>query len=291
MTASLIATTCRERYEVAPAGASVLVGAVDVQDNRLEAEVSAWGLQEVARADAEVSGVRGWDEAGYHGLSHGGRWYVLRRWAIEYRKIPGDPGTAAPWDELRAMMEAPRPHESGCELRPVIVAVDTGGHFTSESVEFCRTAGHYYQPVKGLAVQRFGDILARRSVTADTLRDYGPAGLLLVGTGAAKSTIFAWLRQSCHGASPRPMTWPDDESRYGPEHFEGLCSETLERVIDKRTGRTRTQWKKIRRENEPLDLAVYSLAVVRHMGVPFMLGEAEIIKEATANVQRLPTAA
>ena len=75
--------TCREAYAGVPGGAAVLVGAVDVQDNRLEAEVSAWGLVEVARAEAEVSGIRGWESAGYHGLSHGGRWYRLRRWAIE----------------------------------------------------------------------------------------------------------------------------------------------------------------------------------------------------------------
>ena len=92
-----IDTTCREAYQIVPAGACVLVGAVDVQDNRLEAEISAWGLEEVERAEAEVTGIRGWEQPGYHGLSHGGKWYRLRRWAIEYKRILGDPGTAAPW--------------------------------------------------------------------------------------------------------------------------------------------------------------------------------------------------
>ncbi|MCY4453723.1 MAG: phage terminase large subunit family protein [Immundisolibacterales bacterium] len=87
------------------------------------------------------------------------------------------------------------------------------------------------------------------------------------------------------------MTWPDDESAYGPEHFEGICSETLERVVDKRTGRTRLQWKKIGRANEPLDLLVYSLACVSHLGVPFLLGEAELIQQARSAHERLPHAA
>ena len=43
VTPEQIAVTCREEYVGVPGGACVLVGAVDVQDNRLEAEVSAWG--------------------------------------------------------------------------------------------------------------------------------------------------------------------------------------------------------------------------------------------------------
>ena len=85
--------------------------------------MSAWGVVEVDRSESETTGVRGWEQAGYHGLSYGGRWYRLRRWAIEYRKIPGDPGTPEPWDQLAQMMESPREHASGCLLRPVIVGI------------------------------------------------------------------------------------------------------------------------------------------------------------------------
>ena len=280
VTPEQIATTCREDYAVIPAEACVLIGAVDVQDNRLEAEVSAWGLAEVERHEAEVSGIRGWDEPGYHGLSHGGRWYRLRRWALEYRKIPGDPGTAAPWDELVAMMETARPHASGCALRPVMVGIDSGGHYTEQVADFVKANGAGYQALKGLPPTRFGGVLMRRSITQDALHDYGSNGLGLVCTNAGKATVFSLLRQSCQGVEPRPMTWPADEAFYGPEQFEGICSETLERVIDKRTGRTRLQWRKIGRANEPLDLLVYSLAAVSYLGIAFMLGEAQLIEEA-----------
>ena len=57
------------------------------------------------------------------------------------------------------------------------------------------------------------------------------------------------------------MSWPADETYYGPEQYEGICSETLERVVDKRSGRTRLQWKKIGRANEALDVLVYSARV------------------------------
>ena len=74
---------------------------------------------------------------------------------------------------------------------------------------------------------------------------------------------------------------PADESRYGPVEFEGICSESLQRVVDKRTGRTALQWKKTSRLNEPLDLLVYSLALVSHLGIPFMLTERQLIEDAS----------
>ena len=46
---------------------------MDVQDNRLEAEVSAWGLVEVERDDA--SQLKGWGSHEFRGLQHEGRWY------------------------------------------------------------------------------------------------------------------------------------------------------------------------------------------------------------------------
>ena len=52
-------------------------------------------------------------------------------------------------------------------------------------------------------------------------------------------------------------------------------------MVDKRTGRTRLQWRKIGRANEALDLLVYSLACVSYLGIPFLLGEAELIEGAS----------
>ena len=105
VTPEALRTSCREDYDVSivPAGASVLIGAVDTQDNRLEAEVSAWGLVEVARDDA--SQLKGWGSHEFRGLQHGGRWYRLRRWALEYRRFHGDPGTPEIWEQLAKFME------------------------------------------------------------------------------------------------------------------------------------------------------------------------------------------
>ena len=185
------------------------------------------------------------------------------------------------WEDLAEWMERPRRHALGVEVRPVIVGVDTGGHYAAQVADFVVTRSAGYQCLKGLPPTRFGGVLARRSVTSDSLHDYGPSGLMLVCTNSAKATVFSLLRQSCTGSEPRPMTWPADESLYGPVEFEGICSETLQRKIDKRTGRTSLQWKKTTKLNEPLDLLVYSLALVSSLGIPFMLAEREIIEEAS----------
>ena len=238
------------------------------------------GVVEVDKDDAEASAVKGWESHEYRGLRHGGRWYRLRRWAIEYRRLAGDPGDAGVWEDLAEFMETLREHVRGVRLRPVIIGIDTGGHYTQQVADFVRTRGAGYQCLKGLPPTRFGGVLARRSITTDSLHDYGSAGLMLICTNAGKASVFSLLRQSCAGAEPRPMSWPADESRYGPVEFESICSETLTRVVEKRTGRTTLQWKKTTRLNEALDLLVYSLALVSHLGIAFMLAEGELIEES-----------
>ena len=150
-----IRSSCRETYDpaIVPAGASVLIGAVDVQDNRLEGEISAWGLVEVERDDA--SQLKGWGSHEFRGLMHEGRWFRLRRWAMEYRRFHGDPGTPELWEQLAEFMETPRPHESGPLLRPVKIGIDVGGHYGPQVAEFCQARGLGYQPLKGLAAATF----------------------------------------------------------------------------------------------------------------------------------------
>ena len=262
-----------------PEGAAVLIGAVDTQDNRLEVEISAWGLHEVGTESESLSTAAA-QVSEYRGLRHAGKWWKLRRWAMSYHRLRGDPGQPEVWDELAEIADRPIPHALGPRLRPVIVGIDIGGHYTANVAEFCRTRGDGFQSLKGLGPNRFGSSLARRSVTADSLQEYGPSGLMLICANSGKNQVFSMLRQSCAGADPQPLVWPHDPNAYGPEEFEGICSETLSRVIDKRTGRTRLQWKKTRRENEALDLLVYSLALATFLGPGFMLREAAAIRES-----------
>ena len=105
---------------------------------------------------------------------------------------------------------------------------------------------------------------------------------MLVCSNTGKASSFSLMRQSIAGVEPRPMVWPMDESRYGALEFEAIVSETLVRTLEKRTGRTTLMWRKIARNNEALDVLVYSLAIVSHLGVGILLAEAEAIRKAAA---------
>ena len=179
------------------------------------------------------------------------------------------------WEQLAEFMEQPRPHATGPLLRPVSVGIDIGGQYGPQVADFVKDRGAGYQCIKGLPPQRYGAVLARRSVTADSLENYGGIGLDVGCGNAGKASAFSLMRQAIAGAEPRPMVWPMDESRYGLQEFEGIVSETLIRTLDKRTGATRLMWRKIAPLNEPLDLLVYSLAQVSHLGVRFLLHEAD----------------
>ena len=276
-----IASSCREDYDpnIVPAEASIVVAAADTQDNRVEVELSAWGVVEVGTAE-DASNVKGWGSHEFRGLAYGGKWYRLRRWALDLKRFPGDPGSPELWNEVAKFVETPIRHASGPMLRPVTVGIDSGGHYADAVAEFAKAGGPAYQSIKGLGRHRFDGFLARRSVTSDVLDRYGPNGLLLVGGNECKASVFSLLRQSIAGAEPKPMVWPNDESRYGVEEFTQIVSETLVRVMDKRTGSTTLVWKKIGRENEALDLLCYSLGIVHHLGIPFLLSEAEAIRKA-----------
>ena len=279
VTPDAIRTHCRQDYDagVIPAEASLVTVAVDVQDNRLEAEVSAWGAVEVAEEAATE--LKGWSAPEFRGLSWRGKWYRLKRWALSYHRIYGDPGTTGPWRELQRLCETRIPHALGPEVLPAAVGIDTGGHHAADVANFVIEAGPGYQCVRGLPPQRHDGTMARVSGTEDSLATYGPAGLLIVNGNAAKASVFSMLRAQIAGAEPQ-LLWPVDETHYGVLEYEGICSEVLTRTINRRTGQTNTLWRKVRRENEALDLVVYSLALVAHLGVGHLLAEALNIRRA-----------
>ena len=121
VTPESIAASCRADYPVdqVPEGAAVLIGAVDVQDNRLEVEISAWGLSEV-ETETESQSMGAAQVSEYRGLRHAGKWWKLRRWAMSYHRLRGDPGQPEVWDELAEIADRPIPHALGPRLRPVI---------------------------------------------------------------------------------------------------------------------------------------------------------------------------
>ena len=259
-----------------PDWVTVLIVSVDVQDNRLEYEISGWGLKQVqVKADATEVRVGRWQ---YNALEIDRKYYQLRRCGVKYDTIPGDPGSGEAWKVL----EGVRDHTEtvrGVKLRPVLIVIDSGGHYTDAVKTYTRvsTADMRAGRSKGLAVilpvkgaNRTGEPLVRASQAKTVIRDYG-CELLFVGTDGAKDVIASALRSSrfVRDGSKR-MIWPRNRAKsgYNDQYFRSLLSERRAYRVNKNTGRNKHEWIKAPGvPNEALDLAVYSLAGVYYVGI------------------------
>lgn len=221
----------RETYDArVPAGVLLLTCGVDVQDNRLEAEVVGWGA-------------------------------AKESWGIHYEIIPGDTtdlGPLGPWAKLDEFLQRTWARADGTALRLWCVCVDSGGHRTSEVYTFCRDRiPRNVFAIKGRAGEGH-PIIAKPTITSN-LR----IPLFLAGVDAAKGDLYSQLANAEPG--PGYCHFPRDrEANYDSEYFHGLCSE--KRVPKIRAGRRHYEWKQVHSRNEPLDCRVYSMAALEIIG-------------------------
>jgi phage terminase large subunit GpA-like protein len=97
-----------ERYAAeVPNGVGVLVASVDVQGDRLEAQVKGYGAGEES-------------------------------WLIAFSQFHGDPGRDQVWLELDRFLQQRFTHEGGQEIPITCVTVDSGGHHSEQVYRFCR---------------------------------------------------------------------------------------------------------------------------------------------------------
>jgi phage terminase large subunit GpA-like protein len=161
-----------EKYgKTIPAGAAVLTCAVDVQDNRLEAEVVAWG-------DKEES------------------------WSMDYRVFYGSPALSDVWNELDAYINESWEHESGIKMKVACTTIDTGGHYTKQAYSFVKTReGRRVYAIKGSSQP------GQPIVCKPSKRNIANVMLFSIGTDTAKDQIFANMKIEDHG--PGYMHFPD----------------------------------------------------------------------------------
>lgn len=149
----------RETYKATvPLGVAILVCAVDVQDDRLEAEVIGYGVG---------------DES----------------WGIRRDVLWGDPSTPALWEDLDEYLEREFTHELGLTIKIAGTCVDSGGHFTLAVYQYCKKrASRRVWAIKGKA--------GNGRVIVDTPKKNNKAGVRLftVGTDTAKDMLYAWLK-------------------------------------------------------------------------------------------------
>ena len=214
-----------------PAGVVLLLMAVDTQDTWLEVSVWGYGAGEEA-------------------------------WLVWHQKVEGDPadlGPGGPWAQVETIRATQWPREGGGIMTVRHCGVDTGGHFTQEAYEFCRQhARDGVIALKGSSTRAAPVLSKGTKVDVNWRGRVVKAGitLYLVGGDSCKRTLYARLKRE--GGGPGSIHFGQNATE---EYLEGL---TCERLVPRTVkGFQVLEWQKPSgARNEPLDLAVYCLALL-----------------------------
>lgn len=219
----------REVYPAqVPAGACILVAGTDVQKDRLETSVIAFGPG-------------------------------FENWGIEHKVFRGDIERDEVWEDHWSYIFDNRfQHESGLEMKIAGASVDTGA--------FTDTVYGYVRPYQGrriFAVKGKGGDRAPITVGKVFKKTIT---LFTVGTDAVKERIFAWLRTKkpeghmpgdpIRGYSHFPVEYDD-------EYFDQLTGEVA--VLEK--GRKAFKPRRAGQAVEKLDCFVYAYATLKILDV------------------------
>lgn len=221
-----------------PAGVLFLVGATDVQGNRLEWAVYGW--------DRHLAG------------------FLIARGVIE-----GDPATDGPWQAHDQVM-ARRFQDAWGRTWPVDVWGVDSGYLSQRVYRYVHlhAASGRVRALDGRPGWRLPAIGTPKTVDVDWEgRKLGAVQLWPVGTWDLKSELYAKLRLTIQGPDEAGQ-WPAACMWFGQdcdrEYFEQLTAEFLDDV-EKRSGHVEKVWVPIKgRRNEQHDLAVYALGLAHH---------------------------
>jgi phage terminase large subunit GpA-like protein len=235
----------RESYpgNKVPERAGLLTAAVDVQHDRLELQVMAWGFE---------------DEA----------------WLLSHRRLMGDPSGNAVWANCAELLSERYPHELGQHVLGIeAVALDTGGHHTQKVYDFCVQnilGGRLWWPIKG--VSGWGKPIWMRSerTIAHGVR------LFLVGVDDAKSLVVGSLAKNEPG--PGYLHLPDSLTI---ENLERLTAEKVRVTLDPKGFPKREWFKPDGAANEEFDCAVYNNAARKSINVD-MIARLEALRRPPA---------
>ncbi|CAA7624180.1 phage terminase large subunit family protein [Magnetospirillum sp. SS-4] len=205
-----------------PEAATVLTAGVDVQGDRLEVQVIAWGADEEA-------------------------------WVVEYRVLWGDPSGPRVWADLDSYLATTFAHPKSVADLPIRAAcIDTGGHHTKAAYEFCRTRlARRIWAIKGRGGPAI-PVWPRRPT-----RVRGKVPLFIVGVDAVKDALYARLRLTEPG--PGAVHFP---RRMDADYFRQLTAERVVTRYDRGRPIRSWQPKRDGERNEALDTFVYATAAL-----------------------------
>lgn len=224
-TDSLVKRAEKYKLRTVPLGGLALTAGVDVQGNRFEIVVWAIGRGE-------------------------------EMWVVDYHVIDANPADELEWEEkLDPYLQQSFAHAGGQVLGIEAVAIDTGGHFTHQAYNFCRTRARRKifaikgdsrqgQPVKGRSSAQ--DVNVKGKIMKRGVR------LWMVGADTAKDLIHGRLAVETPG--PGYVHFSDE---LPAEFYQQLTAEV--RVLQRTATGEQYRWVKRRQRNEALDCTVYAL--------------------------------
>lgn len=218
-----------EHYQAAmvPEGGLALTVGVDVQDNRLAISVWAWGREEEG-------------------------------WLLDHQEIYGDPSRQELWKQLDEVVLREWPHAVGPAMRPDVVAIDSGGHFTAEVYQYARERGRQgVVAIKGQSQRGKPPIGKGSKVDVNYQGRTLKRGALVypVGGDTVKTTLFGRLKHNEQGAG-----FLHFHMGTTGEYFEQLTAEKQVLRYNRGGFPTREWVKKPSARNEALDCLVYAYA-------------------------------
>lgn len=217
----------RENYgrDSLPDAIRYLTAGVDVQDDRLEAEIVGWYQ---ASNDSPPES-----------------------WGVEYRVIHGDPAKSDVWNDLDVFLRGTYRTSSGRKLRVMAVCVDSGGHHTAQVYAYCaERKGQHFYACKGAPGNR--PLWTGKKAKSKKYR----AELWHVGSDTGKDAWYSRLRVKEPG--PGYCHFPLNYDRH---FFDMLTSEQVRTKYLK--GRPVREWfLPPNRRNEALDIRVLALAAL-----------------------------
>ena len=220
-----------------------LTAGADVQKDRIEVDVWAWG--------------RG-----------------LESWLVEHIIIAGGPDDPVAWDKLTALLGRTWAHENGAVMQLSKLAIDTGYEATAVYA-WSRAVGYAQAtPIKG--VETFnrstpvsGPTFVDATIGGKRLRRGARLWTIAVSTFKAETYRFLRLERPSDedralGVCDPPGTmhlpsWADTE------WLKQLVAEQMVTVRNKR-GFGHQEWQKMRERNEALDCRVYARAAAWILG-------------------------
>jgi phage terminase large subunit GpA-like protein len=210
-----------------PAGGMYLTAGIDMQADRLEVEVVAWG-------DGEQS------------------------WQVDYRVLYGDPLQGDVWNDLDDLLAEEFPHEYGVHLPISAACLDTGGTngMTQAAYDFAKgKTGRRLFAIKG--VPGWSRPIVEKPQRKQSGKNSRKVDLFLVGVDQAKLVTMRRLAVAQPG--PGYCWFPNDRDE---TYFKGLtCEKMVTRYVK---GQPVREWHKPdRARNEPLDCRNYAYAALK----------------------------